>query len=136
MFKCKNCNNDMTMDEQMNFHCGNCGTSVVRSRPSLVSKMANFAKATMNHVATGMHGVSNDDFEKRLDICKSCEFLDNLNKDNPSCVKCGCLLNIKLSWASEGCPVGKWPPVARGKGCGGCGRRQKKSQSFMIIVYL
>ena len=63
MFKCKNCNNDMTMDEKMNFHCGNCGTSVVRSRPSLVSKMANFAKATMNHVATGMHGVSNDDFE-------------------------------------------------------------------------
>ena len=94
--------------------------------PTLTEKARNFIRATVKHVATGMNLVSNEIQEKRMTICKGCEFYDD-NNQNPHCSKCGCFLNIKTTWASEGCPVGKWEAVATtprgGSNCGGCGRQ-------------
>lgn len=94
--------------------------------PGLVGKAKNLLKATLNHVATGMHLVSPEVQQERMDICKPCEFYDN-NSQNPHCSECGCFLNIKTTWASEGCPIGKWESVApiprKGSNCGGCGGR-------------
>ena len=94
--------------------------------PGLVGKAKNLLKATLNHVATGMHLVSPEVQQERMDICKPCEFYDN-NSQNPHWSVCGCFLNIKTTWASEGCPIGKWESVApiprKGSNCGGCGGR-------------
>ena len=44
-----------------------------------------------------------DIIDKRWDICKGCEFLNN-NK----CEKCGCFMKVKTRVATARCPVGKW----------------------------
>jgi hypothetical protein len=94
---------------------------------SIFKKAFNFTKASVKHIATGFNKVDPKISEKRMEICKSCEFYqDERDKDNPSCQKCGCFLAIKTTWASQACPVGKWPSYAtnqrRKGGCGGCGK--------------
>ena len=44
-----------------------------------------------------------DIIDKRWDICKGCEFLNN-NK----CEKCGCFMKVKTRVATARCPIGKW----------------------------
>ena len=61
----------------------------------------------------GLRGISNrlknvmlhdqEVIDKRWDICKGCEFLNN-NK----CEKCGCFMKIKTRVATARCPIGKW----------------------------
>ena len=46
-----------------------------------------------------------DIVNKRLDICKSCEFLF---KPTNTCKKCGCFMNAKTKIATQRCPIGKW----------------------------
>lgn len=64
-----------------------------------------FTKAVFNHAKDGFKKVDSEIFQKRLDICKTCELFD---KDQTRCKQCGCFLNVKASWASEKCPVDKW----------------------------
>ena len=45
--------------------------------------------------------------KSRFEICKKCPHL------SPSglglkCVKCGCLIKLKISVKSQECPIGKW----------------------------
>ena len=49
--------------------------------------------------------LSDDDTSKRLDICRSCEFFNNLTKQ---CKHCGCMMPIKAKMKESACPVGKW----------------------------
>lgn len=44
---------------------------------------------------------------KRLEICKSCEFLSSFGQ----CAKCGCFVNIKVMFKATACPVNKWSAV-------------------------
>jgi hypothetical protein len=53
----------------------------------------------------GFKKVTDEDFQKRLDICKTCEYH---NANTNQCNKCGCFLKIKASWNSEKCPIDKW----------------------------
>ena len=46
-----------------------------------------------------------DIVNKRLDICKGCEFLF---KPTNTCKKCGCFMDVKTKIATSSCPVGKW----------------------------
>ena len=91
--------------------------------PKMTERVKNFAGSLVKYMATGMNRVSDDIQKTRMDICKSCEFYNQAK--SPYCSKCGCFLNIKTTWGSEGWPVGKWNSIAppKGKGCGGCGRR-------------
>ena len=78
--------------------------------PNIFEKAANFAKAAVKHVASGMPKVSDEQLKIRLDVCDICP---EVNKDNPNwtCTKCGCNLKIKASWATQDCPIKKWPAI-------------------------
>jgi len=88
-------------------------------KPSLVKKAANFTKAAVKHAANGFKNVPETVYNSRMEICNSCEKLDNGN-----CSECGCVVKLKTAWASEKCPIDKWSEykATRGK-CGGCGRK-------------
>lgn len=73
-----------------------------------------------------MEGITNrlfkkDDVEEvynqRLEICKSCEFIDNkgdkcaIPGTSPCCSSCGCSLSLKLRSLNTSCPEGKWGAV-------------------------
>ena len=56
--------------------------------------------------------VEQDELDKRLALCKGCEWWDpeSFGKTG-SCKKCGCSTWAKLRMASEKCPIDKWGPV-------------------------
>ena len=80
--------------------------------PSFLTKIKNFASATVSHVAAGMPMCSDEEIIRRHDICLTCEHL----RDN-ACQLCGCPVAraagyvSKLSWADQECPAGKWGKV-------------------------
>lgn len=43
--------------------------------------------------------------EKRLAICRECEFFVSFTQQ---CLKCGCLMPLKTKLADAYCPVHKW----------------------------
>jgi hypothetical protein len=80
--------------------------------PGLLTKVANFTKSAVSHIAAGAPRASDAEIERRFAICQGCEFYDG-----SACTKCGCPVVresrfvSKLAWAGEKCPVGKWGPV-------------------------
>lgn len=74
-----------------------------QSVPSLVQKAANFAVATVQHVAAGMPKSPEELAAERLAICGACDRLAS-----GSCSLCGCQMKIKVTWADQKCPIGKW----------------------------
>ncbi len=46
-----------------------------------------------------------DLIEKRLDICKTCEFF---RPKSARCAKCGCFMHLKTTLLQAKCPVGNW----------------------------
>ena len=56
-----------------------------------------------------------EEAERRWEICKGCEFLlydhtnPDTNKKDGRCTHCGCFMNVKVHYAVAECPVGKWP---------------------------
>ena len=61
---------------------------------------------TVQRVAQGNSlNISDADKEKRLSICKSCEFYD---AGQERCSRCGCYLKVKTYLKAEKCPVGRW----------------------------
>jgi hypothetical protein len=49
--------------------------------------------------------LSEEESEKRLDICKNCEFFFTPTNQ---CKKCGCFMNIKTKISHASCPINKW----------------------------
>ena len=48
-------------------------------------------------------------YEKRMAICKGCEFHDpNGWRGRGKCLKCGCCTAAKAKLRTEKCPIGKW----------------------------
>jgi hypothetical protein len=76
---------------------------------TLAQRAGRFAVALTRHAQDGFAPASPETIASRLAICQQC---DQLQGD--VCQACGCncnnggLLN-KLAWASEACPLGKWP---------------------------
>ena len=79
---------------------------IIQENPSIIDKGVNFIKSAIKHVANGMKKVSKKEMNRRIDICKGCEFFTD--GDRPRCSKCGCHLNIKARWESAHCPIDKW----------------------------
>jgi hypothetical protein len=48
---------------------------------------------------------------ERAGHCQRCEFYRRSTKQ---CVKCGCLVNLKVTLANESCPEGKWKEAESG----------------------
>ena len=72
--------------------------------PTTLELAANYAKSTARWVKAGRPVVSEDEFNRRLNICMSCEHV-RLKPDGAmkKCAKCGCRRK-KLEWATEKCP--------------------------------
>jgi len=49
--------------------------------------------------------VSNDEFERRMSICKGCP---KFQPDMSVCGECGCFLNAKARLNGMKCPMSKW----------------------------
>lgn len=126
---CPNCKINMKIIQNTVYYCTKCKLTkpISNKNPSLIKQAVNLAKSTAKHVATGMQKVSVSELERRLNICNTC---DKLNKGR--CAECGCFVNIKASWGSEKCPLGKWESKPNSANLGrkvpkrGCGCGKKK----------
>lgn len=52
-----------------------------------------------------MENNEEDQSEKRLDICRSC---DRLLRLTGQCKECGCFVFLKTKIKSQHCPINKW----------------------------
>ena len=87
--------------------------------PNILAKAVHFTQAIMRHVAGGMNLCSEEQIQKRSEICFGCEFFRK-NPDGESGVcahlGCGCNINLrpemlnKLAMPTEKCPMDKWGP--------------------------
>jgi hypothetical protein len=79
--------------------------------PSLSQRILNLGAATVRHAANGFRYASEAVRDSRLLICRQCPSCD---AEHMVCREqsCGCVLQIKASWASESCPRGSWPITA------------------------
>jgi hypothetical protein len=48
---------------------------------------------------------SEQEFDRRMDICRSCEFF---RVKTETCKKCGCFMKLKTKLERAHCPIGKW----------------------------
>jgi hypothetical protein len=74
--------------------------------PNVWEMAANFAGAVAGHVKDGFDKVDGETLQSRLSICTLC---DQRNVDR--CAACGCYCQLKASWKSQECPLGKWPAL-------------------------
>lgn len=75
------------------------------SEPSLLQKAANFGRAITQHLAAGLPHTDEATVARRLSICQVCEYFD---ATRTACRKCGCYMEVKVKWAEQKCPIGKW----------------------------
>jgi hypothetical protein len=77
--------------------------------PSVPEMGANLAKFAFDLIKKSMKGdslfVSEEVALERMSICKTCEYYD---PEQNRCKHCGCLLEYKVKWALDGCPIEKW----------------------------
>ena len=80
--------------------------------PGLVQKAKSFGSSLTSWAKSGFTQTPEEDLNKRLEICKACEFWDPEGfKATGKCKKCGCSTWGKLRMATERCPIGKWESV-------------------------
>lgn len=76
--------------------------------PKLGQMASTFAKAIVDetkYIVSGSGLLNQDEVNKRIEVCNSCEFFV---KDDKRCIKCGCFIKIKARMRSQKCPIGKW----------------------------
>lgn len=75
--------------------------------PNLSQKISNATGALKRVVRAASGGdkvfVTEDECERRLGICQSCEFFTG-----KTCRKCGCVVVFKTRLNTEHCPIRKW----------------------------
>jgi hypothetical protein len=98
--------------------------------PTLTQQAKNLTRSISRYIKSGGGVVSQEVKQKRLAICRGCEFYE---PEEQRCLECGCYLQIKASLPSETCPleIPKWgaEPVKqknRPMAGGGCGCSNKK----------
>lgn len=98
------------------------GKNIKVEPPSLLKQTIQAAQAAVNFVVAGLPLVSDEEKARRLSICAACQHYD---AEANRCRVCGCFLGVKVTMATEECPLRKWVAVAINKGptgtCGGCG---------------
>lgn len=76
---------------------------VIRKMPPLHKQMWNFASSLTSFVSDGFHLVDKADYQKRLEVCNTCD-----SRQDGRCLKCGCYLSAKAKVRVDKCPEGKW----------------------------
>lgn len=64
----------------------------------------------IKYSTSGFKNVDIETKKHRNSICNSCELW---NSKSNRCNHCGCFLDIKTSWATESCPLGKWKELSK-----------------------
>jgi len=80
----------------------------IRPAPNLLRKAANLVEAAVDHLEAGMPLVSDQDRERRLEICRSNQCGLYQRGDRCGHQACGCFLAVKAGWAEQACPIGMW----------------------------
>jgi len=79
------------------------------SMPSIGQMARSLGKSVANNAISVVKGndlrLTPDEANRRLNICKGCQFFDSLSQ---RCSRCGCFLSVKTYLKAESCPVGKW----------------------------
>lgn len=93
-----------------------------QSYPSIGEQAKNLAKFTFEVVGTALNRTEDDDLkallaspeirEKRLEICRACEYYD---EKQVRCRKCGCFLTHKVKFTIDSCPLDKWREIRKKK---------------------
>tara|TARA_R100001509_G_C4718097_1_gene165647 strand:- start:15 stop:308 length:294 start_codon:yes stop_codon:yes gene_type:complete len=73
--------------------------------PNLLQKGWSLSKSLMRYAVEGFPNVSQEEYEQRMLMCNSCEFL---NKKNSTCNVCGCAVEYKGRMETEKCPESRW----------------------------
>jgi hypothetical protein len=76
--------------------------------PSVQEMAKNLGKAMLDEARAFLSGkdvISDEEFQKRIDICTSCNFF---SKKSKRCLRCGCYLSLKAKMRGQKCPIQKW----------------------------
>jgi hypothetical protein len=77
--------------------------------PPPIQMAKNLGSSIINNVISVAKGnslrVEQEEAQKRLNICKKCDFFNALQE---RCGKCGCNMAVKTYLRAERCPIGKW----------------------------
>ncbi len=77
---------------------------IVVGPASILSNAAHAAERIIKSTAAGQRVLVSDlERDRRMEICKTCEFFNG-----KTCLKCGCVARWKTKLATEKCPVDKW----------------------------
>lgn len=76
--------------------------------PSLIDMAKNFTKAIAKHARNKFDKVSDEEYDQRMTICQSCDYYEDKRCKQKNC---GCFITRKARWASEECPINKWPEL-------------------------
>lgn len=72
--------------------------------PSIAQQAKNMAQSAKD-VAKDPRWVDNEEFERRMTLCRACPLYD---KEQNRCRKCGCMLKGKARFKAGKCPIQKW----------------------------
>ena len=65
-------------------------------------------KAVGKDITDKIEILSEEETNKRMDICKKCDKFNTSNKGYGRCEVCGCFMVIKTKFAQLACPIAKW----------------------------
>lgn len=77
-----------------------------KTLPPMLKMAKNLATAVVKHIKDGGRNVTIEEYTERLAVCNGCDMRLKNRCTHPSC---GCFLDKKAWWASEDCPMEKWP---------------------------
>jgi len=84
--------------------------SPVQPSPGLLKRAGSLARAIGSETKAKIQGqpkLTPEQVATRLAICGSCDQL----RSNRTCAKCGCFVDAKARFRSQGCPLRKWPKM-------------------------
>jgi hypothetical protein len=88
-----------------------------RGLPSLLQQAKNLSKETVKFIVKGAPKVSEEEARRRIALCETCTFwveegfmtVAGIQMSvKRRCRKCGCAMDLKATWATTKCEIGKW----------------------------
>jgi hypothetical protein len=76
---------------------------VEKKKPSVAEMTWSFTSAMKDFAKSGFETVNKEDYDKRVEICNICPWRDNM-----TCTKCGCFINLKAKIKESKCPDDRW----------------------------
>lgn len=78
--------------------------------PSLAHQVVNFAAAQIRHALDGRAKLDAGQTAARLAVCETCDQFRSADR-RCAAAGCGCFVDLKATYRSERCPLGRWPEL-------------------------